>query len=97
MDPRDGEDRRAQESEPEREEVGRGGVQVVTGQISHGRPKRRDLRERQVDENDAPLDNVHTEVGVDPGQDQARDESRQEDLKDGHAFPFMAVTKASML
>ncbi len=30
------------------------------------------------------LDDVDAEVGVNPGQDQARDESRQEELENGH-------------
>ena len=76
MDPRDGEDRRAQEGEPEREEVRPVGVQVVPRQVGHGRPERGDLGQRQVDENDAALDDVHPEIGVDSGQDQAGDESR---------------------
>ncbi len=49
-----------------------------------GRAERRDLRERQVDEDDAALDDVDAEVGVDAGQDQARDERRREELQDRH-------------
>ena len=50
------------------------------------RAERGDLREREVDEDDAALDDVHAEVGVDAGQDQARDERRREEL-DGSSCP----------
>ena len=46
------------------------------------RAERGDLRERQVDEDDAALDDVHAEVGVDAGEDQAGDEGRREELQD---------------
>jgi hypothetical protein len=46
-------------------------------QQRHGRPQRRDLGEREVDEDHAPLDDVHAEIGVDAGQDQARRKGRR--------------------
>ena len=49
-----------------------------------GRAERGDLREREVDEDDPALDDVHAEVGVDAGQDQARDERRREELENRH-------------
>ena len=47
-----------------------------------GGAERRDLRERQVDEDDAALDDVHAEIGVDPGQDEAGGERRRQELGD---------------
>ena len=45
------------------------------------RAERRDLRQREVDEDDAALDDVHAEIGVDAGQDQAGDEGRRQELR----------------
>ena len=45
-------------------------------------PERRDLGEREIDEDDPPLDHVHAEVGVNAGQDQAGRERRGEELQD---------------
>jgi hypothetical protein len=47
------------------------------------RAERGDLREREVHEDDAALDDVDAEIGVDAGQDQARDERRREELPHG--------------
>ena len=44
--------------------------------------ERRDLREREVDEDDPPLDDVDAEVGVDAGDHQAGDERRREKRED---------------
>ncbi len=44
--------------------------------------ERRNLRQRQVDEDDAPLDHMHSKVGMDAGQDQARHEWRGKELRD---------------
>jgi hypothetical protein len=44
--------------------------------------ERGDLRQREVDEDHPPLDDVHAQVGVNPRQDQARHERGREELKD---------------
>ena len=49
----------------------------------HRRAERRDLRQRQVDEDHAALDDVHAEVGVDAGEDQAGGKRRRQELQDG--------------
>ena len=61
------------------------------------RAQRRDLRQREVDEDDAALDDVHAEVGVDAGEDEAGDEGGQQQLEDGHDCPPSAATSASTL
>ena len=71
-------------------------MEVVPRQVCHGRSERRNLGEGKVHEDDAALDDMHAEIGVDSRQDQARDEGGKEDLKDRHFFLFMALTKASM-
>ena len=43
-----------------------------------GGAERRNLRERQIDEDDAALDDVHAQIGVDAGEDQAGGERRRE-------------------
>src|SRR6266542_2402780 len=90
------EDPSAEEREAEREEIGGGGVQVVAGQVRDRRTESGDLGERKVHEDHAPLDDVHAEVGVDSGEDEARDEGRQQDLENAHCFPFIAPAKALM-
>ena len=47
-----------------------------------GRAERGDLREREVDEDDPPLDDVDAQIGVDAGEDQAGDERRRQELDD---------------
>jgi hypothetical protein len=82
MHAREREDRRADDREAERPEVRHRVVQLVSGQIGHGRAEGGDLGEREVDEDDPPLDHVHAEVGVNPREDQPgrewNDEKRQQ-------------------
>ena len=47
------------------------------------RAERRDLREREVHEDDAALDDVQAEVGVDARDDQARGDRRGEERRAG--------------
>ena len=59
-----------------------------------GGAERRDLGERQIDEDDAALDHVHAEVGVDAREDQAGSERRREKREHRgirHAPCFAAV------
>ena len=43
--------------------------------------ERGDLREREVDEDDAPLHDVDAEIGVDAGEDQAGGEGREQEAE----------------
>ena len=47
-----------------------------------GRPERRDLRQREVDEDDAALHDVHTQIRVDARQDEAGGKRRGQELQD---------------
>ena len=79
------EDRGADEREAEADPVDRRRVRIAAGarqQHRDRRAERGDLREREVDEDDAALDDVHAEIGVDAGQDQAGDERRRQELED---------------
>ena len=78
---REREHHRADESEAERKQVGHAGVQVVTSEVSGGRAQRRDLRQRQIDEDDAALDHVHAQIGVNPGQDETGDKGRRQEVE----------------
>ena len=83
----------AEEREAERIDVRHARVQVVAREVGHRRAESRDLGKRQVHEDDAPLDDVDTEIGVNPGQDEARDEGGQKDLEGRHfAPPFLAAS-----
>ena len=71
------EQHRAQEREGEADPVDGRPVRIAARdrqQQGNGRPERRNLRERQVDEDDSALDHVHAEIRVDAGDDQARQE-----------------------
>ena len=57
--------------------------------------ERRDLRERQVDEDHAALDDVHAEVGVNAGQNQAGDERRRQKLQ--NADVHIELLRSSLL
>ena len=52
--------------------------------LPHGdrRAERRDLREREVDEDDPSLDDVQPEIGVNAGDDQARGDRRRQELQE---------------
>ncbi len=67
------EDSRAQERERETNPIGGAAVRVHAGDNSDGGAERSDLREREVHKNDAALDHVHAEIGVNPREDEARD------------------------
>ena len=66
------------------------------------RAQRRDLRQREVHEDDAALDHVHAEVGVDAGEDEAGHERRGQELQDGRVHhsarpvSLIAATSRSM-
>ena len=47
-------------------------------QHGDGRAERRNLRQRQIDEDDAAFDHVNTEIGVNAGENQAGDERRRQ-------------------
>ena len=51
-------------------------------QQGHRRAQRRNLREREVHEDHPSLDDVHTEIGVNPGQDEAGRKRRRQKLQD---------------
>ena len=61
-------------------------MHLVAGEVPDRPAERRDLGEREVHEDDAALDDVDAEIGVDPGQDEARDERGEQDFEDGHLF-----------
>jgi hypothetical protein len=77
---------RADEREREADPVDDPAVWIAAGnrqQQRDRRAERRDLRERQVHEDDAALHDVHAEIGVDAGEDQTRDERRRQKLQNG--------------
>jgi hypothetical protein len=95
LDAKQRKDQRADEGKRQADPVDDGRVRIAVGdwqENANRRAERGDLREREVDEDDAPLDDVHTEIGVDAGQDQARHEWRGEELQNGHvhatSLPF---------
>ena len=58
-------------------------------------PKRRDLRKREIDENHPALDDVHAQVGVDPGDDQARRKRQREKAQHGGVDLHLGLSRAA--
>ena len=91
------EDRRADEREQEADPVDRRRVRIAAEPRQQDRDRRAErgnLRQREVDEDDAPLDDVHAEVRVDAGDDQAGDERRREKRQDGRCPCLFAPRSA---
>jgi hypothetical protein len=51
----------------------------------NGGPERGNLGEGEGDENNAALDDMNAEIGVNPGEDEARDKGRQQEGRDFHS------------
>ena len=80
------EDGRADEREREADPVHDRRMRVAAGerhQHRDGRAERGNLRQRQVHEDDAALDDVHAQIGMNAGENQARDERRGEKFENG--------------
>src|SRR6185369_4010754 len=95
-----GKDRGADEREREAGPVdgARMRIAVRPGQQDrHRRAERGDLGEREVDEDDSPLDDVNAEIRVDAGDDQAGHERREQELQDvpAHGYLTPAVWNAA--
>jgi hypothetical protein len=81
-------ERRADDDGPDGEPAGGRVVQVVPEEESDRGPERRDLRKRQVDEDDAALHDVESQVGVDPRDGDAREERpKKERNRLDHGLP----------
>ncbi len=66
-------------------------MRVVALPHRNRRAERRDLRQREVDEDHPSLDDVQAEIGVNAGDDQARGDRRRQELQNapvhGAYFP----------
>ena len=72
-------------------------MKVVAHQIGDRGTQGRDLRERQIDKDYAPLDDVNAQIGVDSREDQAGHEGGKEKLGKAHGWlPPRTLTRASM-
>src|SRR4029450_13752652 len=76
------------EGHAEGEQVGRQPVGIEAEDEAERRSQRRHLRQREVDEEDAPPDDVEPEVSMDAGEDQGRqrreaEEGQRQDLAHG--------------
>src|SRR6266436_8732165 len=69
----------AQEREREADPVRSAAVRVHADDDGNGSSKRGDLGECKVHENDAPLDHVHAKIGMNPGENEARDEGCEQE------------------
>ena len=84
-----GTDEREEEAHP----VNRRGVRVAAPPRQQNRDrgaKRRDLRKREIDKNDTPLDDVHAQIGVNAGDHEARDEWCREEGQDCQVHVYLA-------
>ncbi len=71
----------ANEGEAERQQVRARIVEMEVEQNRHRRPQRRELRQGQVDEDDAAREHVHAEVAVNGDQNQTRQPRHPHDGK----------------
>ena len=62
----------AEKGEAEADPVGAAAVRVHPDENSHRGTQRGDLCESEIHEDDAALDNMHAEIGVNAGENQAR-------------------------
>ena len=103
------EDRCADEGEQQAHPVHRRRVWVAAGerqQNGNRRPERCNLREGEVDEDNPTFNDVHAQIGMDPGQDQTGDKRRGQEVEDftyrqpthGYCVPvcFMVETNRLM-
>ena len=83
-----------------------GAVRVAAGdrqQQRDRRAERGDLRQREIDEDHAALDDVDAEIGVNAGQDQAGGEGRRQKLRacrvpcDSYFAPLFLMALTSRL
>src|SRR5467141_4655000 len=81
---RESENGGAEKGEAEADPVGAAAVRVHPRDNSHDGAQRSDLRESEVHENDASLNNVHAKIGMDAGQNQARQERQNQKRKNLH-------------
>ena len=58
----------------------------MTGQIGHGGTEGGDLRQREIDEDDASFHHMQPQIGVNPRQDQSCDKRDDEDRENVHLF-----------
>src|SRR5213592_1864092 len=72
------EDSGAKEREREADPVGAAAVRVHADNNRDGGAKRSDLGESEIHENDAALHDMHAKIGVNPGENEAGDEGREQ-------------------
>ncbi len=75
----------AKERERKADPVREAAMRVHADNDGNRGAERSDLRERQVHENDAALDDVHTKVGMNPGENEAGDKGREQEGQDFHS------------
>src|SRR5215469_12657886 len=77
----------SQERESEAEEVGAASVRVHAHQDCDSRAQGSDLRQGEVHKNHAAFDHVHTQIGMNAGQDQAGHKRPNQKRKNLHGSP----------
>src|SRR6266851_7833709 len=79
-----GENGAAEKGEAEADPISAATMRVHPGDDGDDGTQRGDLRKGKVHENDASLDDVHAEIGMDAGQNQARQERQNQKRKNLH-------------
>src|SRR4029077_1467190 len=74
----------AEKREAEADPVSAAAVRIHPRDYGDDGAQRGDLRKREVHENNATLDDVHAKIGMDAGQDQARQERQNQKRKNLH-------------
>ena len=95
--PREGEQDRGEQGEGERITVGRGAVRGMTEHEGHRRAKRRDLGERQIDEDHFAGKHLDAEIGVDADETDRHQERRpQQCQRFAHRAPAADLSASTL-
>ena len=82
------ENRGTEKGEAETDPVRGAPMRVHADDDGDGCAKRSNLRQGEVNKDDAALDDVHAEIGVDAGEDEAGDKGQDQECENFHAMNF---------
>ena len=92
---REGQEQRGDEREGERIRISGAALHRMTEHEGDGGAERRDLREREIDEDDLAAQHLDAEIGVNPDQAERDQERRPQQLKRVAHRPACAVSAAT--
>src|SRR6266852_6663207 len=91
---RKGENGGAEKRKAEADPVSAAAVRVHPGDNGYDGAQRGDLRKGEVHKNNASLDDVHSKIGMDAGENQARQERQNQKRKNLHRILLVCLVKS---